>query len=105
MREVTRMPETMFIGHKYIDDYSETTGFEQYLLIETAHQAEAFEIDDSTPLDLEKLLAEAAKELFDADSVTIEPENGGSNYAAIITDGRPPSTCVVWESCNVYLED
>ncbi len=93
----------MFTGHKEITNFSEPTGFEQYLLVsfETDGRHDAYGFDANTPMDLEAML----QAVFEQDGLTVETErqSGGSNYAAIITDGRTPDSVVVWESCDFYL--
>jgi hypothetical protein len=91
----------MFTGHTEITDY-DTAPFETYLLIESdnGHNREAYGIDDDTPLDLGQLLRAAFPDV----NVSICPQNGGENYAAIITDGRPPNSAVVWTSCDFYFD-
>ena len=94
----------MFIGHVEITDKSASTGFEQYLLIETDYgdRCEAYGIDEDTIMDLEALLNEVySSEGF---SVSMCRSACGSNYAAIITDGRTPDSVVVWESTDFYLD-
>jgi len=92
----------LFTGHQYITDRSAALPFEQYLLIESdnGHRIEAYGIDDDAPLDSKALLSEVYQDF----TVSTYPQNGGANYAAIITDNSPPDSVVVWTSCNFYLE-
>ena len=77
-----------------------------YLYISTdgGHVREAYLIAPDALLNLDDLLAERYR---DYGIVETYPESGGSNYAAIITDGRAPNDCIVWSSYNfhVNLED
>jgi hypothetical protein len=92
-----------FTGHKYITDKSRSTGFEQYLLIDTDYgdYSEIFGIDENTPLDLDAMLSQVYAE--HGLSVTTERAMCGPNYAAIITDGRSPDSVVVWTCADFYL--
>ena len=94
----------MFTGHKYITDKSESTGFEQYLLIDSDNgfNVEVYGIDADTPMDLETLLNEVYRE--HGFTVSIERAMGGANYASIITDSQTPDSVVVWTSCDFYLD-
>ena len=93
---------TMFTGHQYITDMSETLPFDQYLLIESdyGHSIEAYGFDDNEPMDLDAMLSEVYSDF----NVSTYPQNGGTNYAAIITDNRSPDSGVVWTSCDFYLD-
>ena len=92
----------MFTGHKYITDKSQETGFQQYLLIDTDYQVEAYGFDDNTQMDLESMLNEIYG--MEHDVALQRPSLCGPNYAAIITDGRTPDSVIVWESADFYLD-
>ena len=95
----------MFTGHKEIDDKElDIAPFEQYLFISTDYERrfEAYEIDDNAPLDVETLVSEVYKH---EGSVSFDNAMCGPNYAAIITDNRPPNSVVVWQHIDFYFED
>ena len=103
MKIETEIPPTInFTGTVEVTDQSVPTGFEQYLYLETdgGARCEAWGIDDNTPMDLEMLLTRIY-----GYSIDIEPEAGGRDYAAIITNGRAPNSSVVWQSCNFYVNE
>lgn len=74
--------------------------FEQYLLVNTGGEVVAYEMSDEEPMDLGALL----RDVLPGYSIDIGPRIGGENYAAIITDGRPANSAIVWDSCGFYLE-
>ena len=92
----------MFKSHTEITDTS-VAPFECYLYIESDHgyTREAYEIDENADLDIDAMLSE----VYPDHEVATYPQNGGSNYASIITDSRAPDDCVVWNSVDFYLEN
>lgn len=56
-------------------------------------------------LDIEELLQKALEVLYYGYDVQLETckQNGGSNYACIITDSRPTDSVVAWNSCGFYF--
>jgi len=91
----------MFTDHIEITDKSTSTGFDQYLLIDSDNgfNCEAYAFDDQTPMDIETML----QEVYSEHEVSLSPAMGGPNYAAIITDGRTPDSVVVWQHTDFYL--
>lgn len=92
-----------FIGHTEITDTG-AAPFNTYLYIECGygHTREAYALSDDCPLDIEFFIKQAFK---DECGVIVYPQNGGPNYAAIITGGRAPGDGVVWASRDFYFED
>lgn len=95
-------PAALFSGHK-TDLKWEDCPFEDYLFIHRGVDGtkEAYGLKDDSPLNLGKLL----QAVYPDFTVTTVPESGGSDYAAIITNGRPCNSVLVWNSCNFYLEE
>ncbi len=97
--------QSPFAAYKDLNgaDNNNAAPFETYLFIslDGGHRKEAYCIHNGQPLDLDYLLEKA----FPDFEIETTPENGGQNYAAIITDGRPPYSPVVWSSCNFYLSE
>ncbi len=81
--------------------------FDAYLLVyeQNGFGYGAFEILPTEGLDIEVLLQKALEVLYYGYDVQLETckQNGGSNYACIITDSRPTDSVVVWDSCDFYF--
>lgn len=84
--------------------YGDPVPFECYLLVHIQDYPcyMAFEVLDL--LDIDELLQKALGYLYDGYEVKLETckQNGGSNYACIITDGRDTDSVIVWDSCDFY---
>jgi len=86
-----------------------TTYPDQYLLVTNRREGtqSIMEIAADEPLDLKSLIHKwADRELFEDDYV-IEistPIRGLFDWeACIITDGRSPDTCIVWQSADLNI--
>ena len=86
---------------------NEPTYPDQYLRVCNNRTGETFimEIADDEPLDIEALILKWFKREFGQDHEHVfefhKSNFGASQYdAAIITDGRPPDTCIVWTSAE-----
>ena len=92
----------MFTGHIEITDKSQSTPFEQYILLDmdNEHRCEAYGIDTDTPMDIDALLAE----IFPDDTITTDRAMCGPHNATIITDSRTPDSVVVWQSRDFYFD-
>lgn len=77
-----------------------TAPYEQYLLVTDGGETRAYPIADDEPLDLEAQLTA----LYPDCELELTRAMGGPSYAAIITDGRPPNSVVVWQSGDFYVE-
>lgn len=80
--------------------------FDTYLLVhfaESGGEQLAFEVSDV--LDMDTLLQKALEQIYGRwYTVQLETfrQNGGSNYACIITDGRDTNSVIVWDSCDFH---
>ena len=104
---LAKNPAWNFKGHKILDELNDECPFSDpectYLLLcsDYNNYIEAYELEGYAPMDLEQLILATSSEIA---SVDIEqPATGGQNYAAIITDGSPSNSFVVWTSCDYYL--
>ena len=65
------------------------------------------DIADNEPLDIKALIHKWVKDLYGDDDHHVHisrPVRGLCEYdAAIITDGRPPDSCIVWSSAEFDL--
>jgi hypothetical protein len=84
-----------------------TTYPDQYLLVTNridSSYRHIVEIADNEPLDLEALLRKWGDRHLDEGGFVFDisrPIRGLFEWqASIITDGRPPDTCIVWESAE-----
>lgn len=88
---------------------------DQYLLVTENQSGEQwiYPIRANAKLCLETLVKRWAKQHFGLDTpintpIRVEVANhsfgGLSHHAAIITDGRPPDSVVVWTSKDVHIE-
>lgn len=88
---------------------SETTYPDQYLRIYSRRDGETFimPIADDEPFDIDTLIHKWVKDRYGDDDHNVHisrPVRGLCEHdAAIITDGRPPDSCIVWSSAEFDL--
>jgi hypothetical protein len=87
-----------------------TTYPDQYLLVTNRREGtrSIMEIAADEPLDLETLVRKWTKREFGEDTEhmieTSKPLRGLFDWeACIITDGRDPDTCIVWQSADLDI--
>ena len=101
------MPTPLLTEHQVVTDTSVVPfdGRADYLYIEEDNGSikHAYAINPDAALSLPHLLA-AAYPPTEYHPITVCPQNGGPNYAAIISGDSPPQSVVVWTSCDFYFD-
>ena len=84
--------------------WGEPAPFDCYLLVEEQGVPGYMAFEALDLLDIDELLQKALESIYYGYEVKLETckQNGGSNYACIITDGRNTDSVIVWDSCDFY---